>query len=259
MSLIYEPNGKAREYSPLALNVYTGGCEHACNYCYCRSIGRWESVAKPRNLHGLEREAKSADRQVLLSFMADPYAPCERVHRNTRKALSILRAESCSVAVLTKGGTRCLDDKSIFMGWPDGRVKIGATLTFMDSARSSTVEPGAALPADRLEALRALHGLGVKTWVSIEPVIDPAESLALIRASIDFVDAYKVGKLNHARTTTDWKKFGTEAVAILRDAQKVFYVKNDLRAQMPDFCFAPEEADCETVFLPDRPTVEELF
>ena len=33
MSLIYEPKGKAREYSPLALNVYSGGCDHACRYC----------------------------------------------------------------------------------------------------------------------------------------------------------------------------------------------------------------------------------
>jgi hypothetical protein len=28
MSLIYEPKGKAREYSPLALNTYSGGCDH---------------------------------------------------------------------------------------------------------------------------------------------------------------------------------------------------------------------------------------
>jgi DNA repair photolyase len=30
---IYEPAGRAREYSPLALNHFKG-CEHGCLYCY---------------------------------------------------------------------------------------------------------------------------------------------------------------------------------------------------------------------------------
>lgn len=50
MSLVYCPTGKAREYSPLALNVYTGGCDHGCRYqtvagrqtCYCGAIFRGE-------------------------------------------------------------------------------------------------------------------------------------------------------------------------------------------------------------------------
>ena len=39
MRTIYEPQGRAREYSPLALNHYQG-CDHACTYCYARSINR---------------------------------------------------------------------------------------------------------------------------------------------------------------------------------------------------------------------------
>ena len=31
MSIIYEPRGKAREYSELAVNLYTG-CSHGCRY-----------------------------------------------------------------------------------------------------------------------------------------------------------------------------------------------------------------------------------
>ena len=36
MSIIYEPKGKAREYSPLAVNLYRG-CSHGCLYCYANS------------------------------------------------------------------------------------------------------------------------------------------------------------------------------------------------------------------------------
>ena len=32
-SVIYEPAGKAKEYNPLALNLYSG-CTHGCLYCY---------------------------------------------------------------------------------------------------------------------------------------------------------------------------------------------------------------------------------
>lgn len=33
VSAIYEPQGRAREYNPLALNLYRG-CSHGCLYCY---------------------------------------------------------------------------------------------------------------------------------------------------------------------------------------------------------------------------------
>ena len=33
MSVIYEPRGRAKEYSPYALNLYLG-CMHGCRYCY---------------------------------------------------------------------------------------------------------------------------------------------------------------------------------------------------------------------------------
>ena len=36
-SVIYEPRGKAREYSPLAVNLYFG-CGHRCEYCYAPSF-----------------------------------------------------------------------------------------------------------------------------------------------------------------------------------------------------------------------------
>lgn len=254
MSLIYEPKGKAREYSPLALNVYSGGCEHQCDYCYCQGIGAWSDYPRPRNLRGLEKDATTAGRQVLLSFMSDPYAPIERRYRNTRAALQVLAYHACSVAILTKGGSICLDDLDLFQDWPVDRVKVGATLTFLDPDKSRKHEPGAALPEDRIAALASLSSAGIKTWASIEPVIDPQESLAIIEASLPFVDAYKVGKLNHRKNTTDWLRFGQSAVALIRAAKKTLYVKDDLRAAMPGFEFSAKECDPETVFLPDRPS-----
>lgn len=263
MSLIYEPKGKAREYSPLAMNVYSGGCDHECLYCYCANIqrGSWCTTPRPRDLRGLDREAAQARRQVLMSFMADPYCSAELQHGKTREALGVLSAARCSVAVLTKGGTRCLRDLEMFRRWPDCRVKVGATLTFRDSALSRQWEPGAADPCDRIAALRELHEAGVMTWASIEPVIVPSESLAIIEASLPYVDAYKVGRWNHdARANAiDWAAFGRSAVDMIRAAGRRLYVKVDLRPYFPAGYLTTAETDDDTLTLPDRPEADWLL
>lgn len=263
MSLIYEPKGKAREYSPLALNVYSGGCDHRCDYCYCPSImrGVWSATPRPRDLSGLAREAASARRQVLLCFMSDPYCLAEQTYRNTRSALAVLSSARCSVAILTKGGARCLDDLDMFKAWPDGRIKVGATLTAWGKGFQEYWEPGAAAPCDRIDTLRQLHDAGVQTWASIEPVIDPVESLAAIDASLPCVDAYKVGKWNHdARANaTDWPAFAKAAVDMIRRAGKRLYVKADLRPHLPDGYLTAAECDMESLSLPDRPQERALL
>ena len=259
MSYIYRPKGRAREYSPLALNIYGGGCDHACKYCYCSGVlhGQWGTEAKQRNmcLSALRREARKASEQILLSFIADPYCSAELMYGNTKDALTVLRDEGCSVAILTKGGKRCLRDLGLFSSWPDGRIKTGATLTFLSESKSLQYEPGAAVPDDRLQALKDLHEAGVKTWVSIEPVIDPSESLAVIKASLPFTDSYKIGRWNHdsRSESTDWAAFACAAVSLMRDSGKRFYIKDGLRSFLPEGFLTAEESCPDSLCLPCRP------
>jgi len=258
MNIIYEPKGKAREYSPLALNVYTGGCDHGCKYCYCKNIQRgWSLTPKCRDLSSLVADAAKSNRQILLSFISDPYCTFDLQAKNTRNALKILMAARCSVAILTKGGTRCLRDLDLFKAWPDGRIKIGATLTFSTDLSSLATEPGAALPQDRIEALKILHENGIKTWASIEPVVDPVQSLEIIGASLPYCDGYKIGKLNHVKNATDWGAFGNAAIAMVRDSGKMLYVKEDLRPYLSGLSAA--EVSSETLTLPDRPARTQLM
>jgi DNA repair photolyase len=67
-------------------------------------------------------------------------------------------------------------------------IQVGATLTFRDKTLSSEAEPGAHFPGSRLEALKVLNLAGITTWASIEPVIDPAQSLAIMADAVTFVD-----------------------------------------------------------------------
>ena len=44
--------------------------------------------------------------------------------------------------------------------------------------------------------MRELHGLGIKTFASIEPIITPAMSRNMIEATRGFCDLYKVGVIS---------------------------------------------------------------
>lgn len=238
-NVIYEPKGKAREYSPLALNIYLE-CTHGCEYCYaprCMQRKRENYFKKPEprkniieNLKSqLEREAPK--KQVLLSFIGDPYCETEDNNRATRECLELLLEHRVPVAILTKGGERCLKDLELFKKFGE-HIMIGATLTFDNFKDSSKWEPGAASPGERLEVLKKLHQNGIKTFASFEPVVVPAQSLSLMKQGLDAIDVYKVGKLNNYKCLDkeiDWKDFLVKALDLLRGAEKDFYIKHDLR------------------------------
>lgn len=257
MSLIYEPRGKAREYSPLALNLYSG-CDHSCKYCYVpaimRKLGDYiHERVKPRVdvLRKLKRElAKGApERQILLSFTGDPYCKADVQLKVTREALTMLNEAGAIVAVLTKAGPRLLRDLDLFSTWRSP-LKVGATLTFWDPEKSREIEPNAALPGERIATLRRLKEAGVRTWVSIEPVVDPVESLRVMQDALPYTDEYMIGKLNHVPNETDWTEFLRDAVAFMRQADKPFYVKYDLRKFRPgDLYLSPDECDMDYLAL----------
>jgi DNA repair photolyase len=258
MSLIYVPSGKAREYSPLAMNIFNG-CDHGCTYCYVpKATFRLDANTKPilrKNiLHNLKLELKKSvpKEQILLSFLCDPYPMHDTKTALTREVLKILLQYGCHVAVLTKGGNRCLRDLDIFKKFSPGYFKIGATLTFLDELKSKKTEPLAAIGQERIDTLKVLYESGIKTFVSIEPVIDPAESLLCIEKSLPFTDQYKVGKLNHDKKNEDsisWNKFLLSAVTKIRNAGKELYVKEDLRKFSNGFELTKNESDYDFLTL----------
>ncbi|MCX5794232.1 MAG: hypothetical protein NTY77_01895 [Elusimicrobia bacterium] len=192
---------------------------------------------QPRDfLPELRRElARGAPKdQILLCFTCDPYPKVELKHGFTRATLELLNEFGCAVAILSKSGRLLLRDLELFKAFK-GRIKVGATLTFSSKADSKKWEPGAALPEERLSALRELHEAGIKTFASFEPVLDPLQSLGLMKAALPFVDQFKVGKLNHHPLAKEinWPNFLVESLKILRPSRKAFYIKKDLREFAP--------------------------
>lgn len=234
---IYETKGRAREYRELACNLYSG-CDHRCVYCYAPDVMRADrqvfDVPKPREgiLRNLEKDAAGygavgEQRQVLFCFACDPYQAEDERWQLTRSAIQICHRYGLSISTLTKGGSRALRDLDLFTR----RDSFASTLTFLNAEDSAKWEPGAASPDDRMSTLEQYHLAGIPTWVSLEPVIDPAVTLEIIRKTHRYVDEFKVGTLNyHPRAgEINWKRFANQVRDELESLGCKYYLKIDLR------------------------------
>lgn len=234
MLTIYRPGGAALEYAPLGLNIYDG-CSHRCSYCYNKSRFN-DSYNDPKinaTLYNIEADLRqlafdnNRDR-VHLSFVGDPYDRGRRDCGYTRRVLELFKKYHHPFQILTKGGSRAFLDFDLY----SKEDRFGVTLTFDNESDSRKWEPGAALPDDRIDALRIAHDHGISTWVSLEPVIDPLQSLHLIDLTHEIVDFYWVGKLNHypeIEQTIDWVKFRSDTIELLEKHGNDYSFKRALK------------------------------
>ena len=199
------------------------------------------AVARPNFLDHLRKDAlkyydAKIHEQVMLSFTTDVYSPFDR--SLTRPTLMILRDYGLGFCVLTKGGTRALEDIDLYR--PD-RDAFASTLTSLDDSFSLKWERGAALPSNRLDALKAFHKIGIFTWVSLEPTLDCESSLKIIKQTHEFVDLYKIGRVNYLpmTKTTDWKSYTERIVELCAKLGVAHYVKRDLQCFLPTGYYNP--------------------
>jgi len=209
---IYMPNGKAREYSTWACNLYNG-CINVCAYCYndnsiMKSVLGGNNVRLKKSLVNeataydifckeLEkyREAIIAAGALHFNFVSDPCIP-ETITLNW-KCIDYAISQGVPCQVLTKRAD-WLDHPSVqnALSHPE-LLRVGFSLTGCDE-----LEPGASPNLERIQAMHVLHGAGIPTWASIEPIINVQSSLAMIKQSIDCCDHYKIGILSGKKCYT---------------------------------------------------------
>lgn len=237
MKVVYEPKGRAREYSPLSVNLYTG-CTHGCKYCYVPSctfkkredfnlkVNERKNLLKYLEEDLSELSSKNSKDRVLLSFITDVYQKIPKEIDITREALKLFNQYSISFTVLTKGGLRATKDFDLY----NSNDEFAVSLTYFDELKSKTIEPGASTPSERIEALKIAHSKGIKTWVSFEPVLEEEETYSLLDKTYKFVDFYKVGKCSGYKSDVkDWKVFTNEIIKRLKYYNKDFLIKDDLK------------------------------
>lgn len=207
---IYNPSGKAGEYSYWACNFFVG-CSNGCEYCFLKkgigkaTLGGDKPTLKKcfkdetdalkifegellENMYDLRKHG------LFFSFTTDPMLP-ETIDL-TFNAAGIAVRYGVQVKILTK----CADWVDEFIEYLDKSnsdnaekewrkdYAFGFTLT-----GHNKLEPNASTNQERIEAMRKLHGAGFRTWASIEPIITFDQSRKMILSSCDCCDLYKIG------------------------------------------------------------------
>lgn len=231
---IYNPSGKAGEYSYWACNFYVG-CSNACEYCYCRKgiLATNMGQDKPRlkkcfrdETHALEvfeKELKQnlAELQnhgLFFSFTTDPmlcekgeyelwdyrqYAPLTSQYNTvalTWTASTIAVRNNVPIKILTKN-TNWVDRLLSYPAMSDKHKSMyafGFTLTGHDE-----LEPNASTNKERINAMWALYSGGFKTWASIEPIVDFESSYFMIQSVVDCAKLLKVGLMSGKKYSSE--------------------------------------------------------
>ena len=167
-----------------SLNPYRG-CEHGCVYCYARPSHEYlgfsagldferRLMVKP-DAARLLRTALASPRwqpQVIaLSGNTDCYQPIERRLRLTRACLEVLREFRNPVSVITKSALVTRDVDLLADLAAHGAAHAFLSITSLDADLARRMEPRAAAPERRLQALAALAAAGIPVGVMVAPVI----------------------------------------------------------------------------------------
>lgn len=242
--VIYRPGGNAGEYAQLATNPWKG-CGHGCKYCYVpnathinRDLFNEAAVLRGDYFERLEKDLPKhkvliggpAD-QIFVTFSSDPFHLGDLAP--TAVVMEMLRNAGLAHCTLSKGGTRALP---FLDQYRPGRDAYACTMTSLNDEDSLMWEPKAALPDDRIAALRAFHNRGIFTWVSVEPTLSVESALEIVRATHDVVDLYKIGYANYVKKVSDaidWRDYTLRMIDLCQSLGVRHYIKEDLQKFLP--------------------------
>ncbi|HTQ78015.1 MAG TPA: PA0069 family radical SAM protein [Burkholderiales bacterium] len=167
-----------------SVNPYRG-CEHGCIYCYARPSHAYLELSP-----GLDFEtrlfAKTNAAELLTAELSRPgyvpkplafgtntdcYQPVERRYRIMRGLLEVLAACDHPLTLVTKSALIERDIDLLAPMAKRGLVKAFVSITTLDAKLARAMEPRAASPRRRVDALRALAAAGVPCGVLTAPVI----------------------------------------------------------------------------------------
>src|SRR5438477_8060042 len=152
-----------------SFNPYRG-CEHGCIYCFARPTHAYLGLSpgldfeskltmKPDAPKLLERELSAANytpRTIAIGTNTDPYQPIEKRYELMRRILEVLERAGHPVGIVTKSALVMRDLDILGRMARRNLAKVALSVTTLDPKLARVMEPRAATPARRLDALQAL-------------------------------------------------------------------------------------------------------
>lgn len=232
------------EYGDYTMN-HVQGCFHGCKYpCYaylmakrfgkCKTYEEWiEPKLVENTLELLDKEIpklKDKIKSVQLCFTTDPFMTnYPKVSEMTLKAIEKLNNANIPCNVLTKGIL------PIELSNFSKKNEYGITLVSLDENYRIKIEPNASPYKNRIEALKNLHEVGCKTWVSIEPYPTPniiEQNIFEILNAISFVDKIIFGRTHYNKMISEYKNhkqfYNNEAkkvISFCQDNNIAYHIK----------------------------------
>lgn len=168
----------------VSLNPYKG-CEHGCVYCFARPTHAYLDLSpgldfetritsKPDAPRLLEREFRKKGykpRVIALGANTDAYQPVERSERITRQVLERMAAFRHPVSIITKSSLVLRDLDLLTDLARDGLANVFVSITSLDRDLARRMEPRAAAPERRLEAIAHLSEAGIPVGLLASPMI----------------------------------------------------------------------------------------
>jgi len=167
-----------------SINPYRG-CEHGCVYCFARPTHSYMGMspgldfesklfAKPDAARLLDKELSKDGyevRTIAIGTNTDPYQPIEKKYRIMREILEVLEARQHPVGIVTKSSLVTRDIDILARMAEKGLAKVAFSVTTLDRMLARTMEPRAATPTRRLEAMRSLSQAAIPVSVMVAPVV----------------------------------------------------------------------------------------
>ena len=154
----------------------TQGCALGCTYCYIQGYANYpghdrvilyENTAELLAAE-LSRKRKRPSR-VYFSPSSDAFQHMPEVQDVTYKTMEVLLQAGVEVALLTKGFVT-EPFFQLFSKTPE-LVFAQVGMTTLDHPLCKKIEPRTSTPQQRLDAIAALHGVGVRTTARLDPLI----------------------------------------------------------------------------------------
>lgn len=239
------------EYGDYTLN-HIEGCSHGCKYpCYAYLLKKrfgviksYEDWIKPKLATNIDEvlnkeipKYKDKIKNVHLCFTTDPFMyEYEDIIDSSVRIIKKLNEAGIVCTALTKG---VLPYEKLKGTNKDN--SFGITLISLDEEYRKENEPGSAPYKERIEALKKLHKIGFKTWVSIEPYPTPniiEQDFKEILKAIGFVDKIIFGRLNYNKLSTSYKnhkkyynELADQVIEYCEKNKKEYHIKNGTKTE----------------------------